>query len=210
MASLIQAGVMPNPINTSIESHVNIKHAISLATIASIFLVAGCSESPSAKDVYVVTEKDAREALNEVIAGVEERGLDRFCERSATGVDSCASALEDARNRCLYPGPPPEIKRSARVPPNGGRMDGWVLEVEGRTRDGQRYISEFFVMSDNGKARPHVAIYWTGLGLYQSPLGPNNTLLPKSACANQKGSTTSSWAIATVLDRLKDYGRIAL
>lgn len=48
--------------------------------------------------------------------------------------------------------------------------------------DIQRYVSEFFVIIDEGRPKAQVAVYWSGLGLHESPLGPDNTVVPRSAC----------------------------
>ncbi|MEL3947150.1 MULTISPECIES: hypothetical protein [Streptomyces] len=61
---------------------------------------------------------------------------------------------------------------------------GRVLEIEGRTAGGQRYVSEFFVTAPQGTPQASVAVYWSGAGLGDSPLGEANEVLPQSECGN--------------------------
>ncbi|GIH70958.1 hypothetical protein Mth01_32110 [Sphaerimonospora thailandensis] len=144
--------------------------------------VAGCSPSRKATPPPAVTEESAKKVLAEVIAGVAQKGVAGFCKDFAIGIGACSSILDQALEDCLMPGPPPVIKRSAAVPAIENRQGGWVLGLEGHTLDGQRYVSEFFVAMDKDRPRAHVGVYWTGLGLGDSPLGPDYTVVPQRAC----------------------------
>lgn len=159
---------------------------LGLACIAMVS--CGAVSEPVRVDQYSPTEESARKILDEAVKRVRDKGVLRFCEGFTVGLGSCNFEIDHARRFCLNPGSPPSILRSSKVSAAKGRSQGWVLEVEGRTQDGQRYVSEFFVMSQNGKSRAHVGVYWTGLGLAQSPLGPRNTVVPKSACSSRSQS----------------------
>ncbi|WP_440104363.1 hypothetical protein [Streptosporangium sp. H16] len=157
--------------------------------IILIFLLVVCisstgcaADNQTQPPQHSVTEESARGALAEAVEDVAKNGIGEFCEKFAVGINSCSSMVSQAEKDCILPDADPSITRSAAVPAKNGRVGGWVLEVEGRTRDGQRYVSEFFVISDKGKTRAQVAVYWTGLGLDNSPLGPNNTVIPRAAC----------------------------
>ncbi|GAA3091754.1 hypothetical protein GCM10017600_49190 [Streptosporangium carneum] len=99
------------------------------------------------------------------------------------GAGTCATLLNDALKWCLLPGDKPQVARAARIPRKGPSEGGWLLELRGRTMDGQQYVSELFVVRA-GNEQPQAAfgVYWTGLGFEGSPFGPDNTRIPQNAC----------------------------
>lgn len=100
--------------------------------------------------------------------------------------------LDDALKWCLLPGDKPKIKRVAHIPKKGLSEGGWLLELHGRTLDGQQYVSEFFVVRpENEPPQAAFGVYWTGLGLEESPFGPNNTKIPQNACPGRSGSSSN-------------------
>lgn len=106
-----------------------------------------------------------------------------FCKRFAYQVEACEGVWKEADDFCLKPGAKPRVIRSAPVRSTKESAGGRVLELEGLTAGGQRYVSEFFVTVADGNPRASVGVYWTGLGLAESPLGDGNTVLPTSECA---------------------------
>ncbi|WP_449063360.1 hypothetical protein [Planomonospora algeriensis] len=154
------------------------------ALVALVGAVAvGCSTNNDRTPVhYTVTEEVAKSHLNEIAAYVSSNGVARLCEHFGAPVDECSKWLDEARDDCLYPGPPPVVARSAEIPSTKGRSQGWVLAIQGKTEDGQRYASEIAVTMENGRPVANVPVYWLGVGLEDSPFGPGNTVIPKPNC----------------------------
>jgi hypothetical protein len=163
-----------------------------IVAMVVIVLMTGCAAMP---DETRAPEADftldmAKSALERITGGVAEHGVGDFCSRHVRSTGTCALLIKDALAGCLLPGDKPHITRVAHIPPKDRSEGGWLLEVRGRTQDGQRYVSEFFVVRpENTPPQAAFGIYWTGLGLEGSPFGPDNTRIPQNACP---GKTRSS------------------
>lgn len=155
----------------------------SLLTVPIILLACACGPdtTPSARNAKPVTEAQAIQVLTEVSARSHLNPKD-FCQELAYQVESCNEVRKQAAAFCLKPGPAPRVLRSAAVPATKNSDGGRVLEIEGHTADGQKYVSEFFVTAPEGKPIASIGVYWSGAGLAESPLGEKRNLLPKSAC----------------------------
>ncbi|MFG1947513.1 hypothetical protein [Nonomuraea sp. NPDC048826] len=154
------------------------------SVIALVVLLGGCTggrELPPPKSPPAIDDAGARGALDEVVKDISANGVVDFCGRLARDAAQCEDTLGDALRACLLPGDAPRVLRSAPFK-RAGSEEGWVLEVAGRTMDGQAYTSEFFVVHDQDRVRPAVGVFWTGLGLVDSPFGPHNTKVPQRAC----------------------------
>jgi hypothetical protein len=132
-----------------------------------------------------ITAEQAVKVLDEVVSKASSLNAKDFCNEYAYQIAACAGAWKEADDFCLRPGGKPRVLRSAAVRGTKVSAGGRVLEIEGRTAGGQRYVSEFFVTAADGKPRASVGVYWTGLGLAESPLGDDNTVLPKTECVSQ-------------------------
>ncbi len=109
----------------------------------------------------------------------------RFCDELAYQKDACAYTRKQADDFCLKPGTAPRVLRSAVVRNTEDSAGGRVLEIEGKTAGGQRYVSEFFVTAPDGTPQASTAVYWSGAGLGDSPLGEDNKVLPQSECGDR-------------------------
>lgn len=150
-----------------------------------ISCAAGCTTASHEADSPVAdfTQDMAKSMFEKVVTGVAENGVADFCSRHVRSTGTCTSLLNDALRRCLLPGDRPQVKRVAHIPPQSKSEGGWMLEVHGRTMDGQQYVSEFFaVRPENESPQAAYGIYWTGLDIEGSPFGPNNTKVPQNAC----------------------------
>ncbi|MBE3010064.1 hypothetical protein IL992_12800 [Microbispora sp. NEAU-D428] len=156
-----------------------------IAAAALVSCAAGCTAAPGEAEPPPVefTQDMAESTLAKIVSGVAENGVAGFCSRHVRGTETCATLLDGALRSCLLPGGKPEVKRAARIPPKDRSEGGWLLELHGRTMDGQPYVSEFFAVRPGNEA-PLAAfgVYWTGLGLDGSPFGPDNTKVPQNAC----------------------------
>lgn len=65
---------------------------------------------------------------------------------------------------------------------------GRVIEVEGLTRGGQRYVSQVFVTATSGQPQSSIGVYWAGVGLDGSPLSEKNKV-PQSECPTRKSTS---------------------
>ncbi|MGJ6967432.1 hypothetical protein ACSDR0_36490 [Streptosporangium sp. G11] len=156
-----------------------IKAVVAVAVLA---LGAGCSGNTSGGSLIPLNDESARAAFNKLVTGVSEKGMTDFCERSVRDQDQCKQTLEDSFAYCLLPKDKPRILRSAALKRSGNTEDGWVLEVAGLTMDGQQYVSEILMISFQGRVHASIGVYWTGLGVINSPFGPKNTKIPQNAC----------------------------
>ncbi|WP_189712474.1 hypothetical protein [Streptomyces phaeofaciens] len=130
-----------------------------------------------------VTAEQALQVFDDVASHAARSNGNEFCKRFAYQVEACEGVWKEADDFCLKPGAKPRVIRSAPVRSTKESAGGRVLELEGLTAGGQRYVSEFFVTVADGNPRASVGVYWTGLGLAESPLGDGNTVLPTSECA---------------------------
>jgi hypothetical protein len=138
---------------------------------------------PGAHRSVALTEKTAESVLAEVVAGVGKNGVTDFCATFARSKETCEMMLDDALRRCLLPGGKLTVRRSLRLPASEGHEEAWKLVVEGRTLDGQKYVSDFPVILARGVPKAEVAIYWTGLGFGNDMDHPSNhTVIPQDAC----------------------------
>ncbi|WP_125517055.1 hypothetical protein [Streptomyces sp. WAC 01529] len=120
--------------------------------------------------------------LDHVVSRAPYLSAGQFCKELAFQTKACAYVRQQADDFCLKPGPKPRVLRSKAVRASKDSASGRVLEVEGKTAGGQRYVSEFFVTATDGKPRASIAVYWAGNGLANSPLGEDNKVLPQSEC----------------------------
>src|SRR5437868_5377763 len=148
-----------------------------------VLLLFGCSPAGQPATPVEFTQDMAEATLTKIVAGVGESGVTDFCSRHVQGTETCDILLKSALDWCLLPGDKPRVSRAAQIPAKNGSQGGWLLEIKGRTQDGQDYVSEFFAVQPQGRAvQAAFGIYWTGLGLEESPFGPGNTRIPQNAC----------------------------
>lgn len=131
-----------------------------------------------------VSEKQANAVLDHVVSRAPHLSAGEFCKELAYQKKACAYVREQADDFCLEPGPKPHVLRSKSVRSTKDSDGGHVLEIEGKTKGGQRYVSEFFVTAPDGKPRASTAVYWSGAGLGDSPFGEDNKVLPQSECGS--------------------------
>ncbi|MEW2530677.1 hypothetical protein [Streptomyces sp. NPDC047071] len=135
-----------------------------------------------------MSEKQAKHVLDRVVARAPKLTAAQFCKELAYQEKACAYTRKQADAFCLKPGAKPRVLRSVVVRNTEESAGGRVLEIEGRTAGGQRYVSEFFVTAPGGTPRASVAVYWSGAGLADSPLGKDNKVLPQSECGHRARS----------------------
>jgi hypothetical protein len=151
--------------------------------VAAALLTVGCTAGQKSNPPgSEFTRSSAESTLEKMLTGVANNGVKDFCSRDVRSVGTCTLLLDDALKSCLIPGDKPKVLRAAYIPEKEPSEGGWLLEVGGKTMGGQEYISEFFVVREDGEPRAASGIYWTGLGLDESPFGPNNTKVPQNAC----------------------------
>nr|WP_189183326.1 hypothetical protein [Microbispora rosea] len=149
-----------------------------------MFSVGCTTTSHEAKAPLPTFTKDMAEStLGKIVSGVAENGIANFCTRHVRSAGTCEMLLNDALKWCLLPGDKPKVMRGVLIPQKGPSEGGWLLEIRGTTMDGQQYVSEFFVIQlPDGKPQAASGVYWTGLGLEESPFGHKNTKVPQNAC----------------------------
>ncbi|MFB7482970.1 hypothetical protein OG582_38795 (plasmid) [Streptomyces anulatus] len=147
-----------------------------------LLLASACSsETDEAAVPKPVSEKQAIDVLR-AVSDRSDLNPEKFCKEVAYQVESCKEVRKQATDSCLQPGSQPRVLRSARIEATDETDGGRVLEVEGRTAGGQKYVSEFFVTAPDGAPQASVGVYWTGAGLADSPFGDENKILPKPEC----------------------------
>lgn len=162
---------------------------IPLCLLASLTItLSACSPKTAPRPTpRELSRQQAEAALTRVVDNVDRRGFAAVCSDHVRSQEQCESLLDDALNSCLLPHDAPVVERAARVPATKSSDGGWVLEVHGRTQDGQPYVSEVQVIQGRaGQAQVELGVYWTGLGLEGSPLGPGNTVIPQDACPGKR------------------------
>ncbi|WP_182881579.1 hypothetical protein [Microbispora sp. H10949] len=162
-------------------------------TVVAALLMAGCAsepEQPKPPPAVVFTPEMAESVLQEVVAGVGKSGVAGFCSKFARSVGTCEALLKNALGQCLLPGDRPTVKRSVHLPATGTYEETWQLVVEGRTLDGQKYVSDFPIVLSAGAPKAVIGIYWTGQGYGRNMDDPPKyTVSPQNACprpSNQK------------------------
>ncbi|WP_330309893.1 MULTISPECIES: hypothetical protein [unclassified Streptomyces] len=122
--------------------------------------------------------------MDRLMAAAPGESAHAFCA-NAYQTKTCEDTWKQAAEFCLKPGAAPHIIDSAVVE-NTDTMDGGrVLKVEGKTASGQRYVSQVFVTAATGTPQASVGVYWSGLGLGDSPFGENKTVVPQSECGRK-------------------------
>lgn len=158
---------------------------IAVTVVAALMVTSCTSESNQPKPPPAVkfTQGMAESVLAEVVAGVSENGVADFCSKFARSKETCAILLKDALGRCLLPGDKPTVKHAVRLPATGKSEETWQLVVQGKTLDGQKYISDFPVVVSAGVPKAALGIYWTGQGHGRDMDNPpKNTVIPQNAC----------------------------
>jgi hypothetical protein len=173
---------------------VTVRTGHKLATIAAIAtFTVGCGGSAgtdnyardgSSPSAPAVSEKEAVAVLDQLTAAAPGKSSTSFCRKFAYQVEACERMWEEAAADCLKPGTKPYVRRSAAVRDTPHSDGGRVLEVEGRTAAGQRYVSEVFVTAPDGTPKASVGVYWSGSGLANSPFNGGHKVLPKPECDN--------------------------
>ncbi|MEV0502167.1 hypothetical protein AB0I84_31870 [Streptomyces spectabilis] len=156
-----------------------------LLCVPLLLAVSSCSgesDAPAGQPPAAVSEKQAQQVLDRVVARAPKLTAAQFCKELAYQAKACAYTRKQADTFCLKPGPKPRVLRSAVVRNTEESVGGRVLEIEGKTAGGQRYVSEFFVTAPEGTPQASTAVYWSGAGLGDSPLGEENKVLPQSEC----------------------------
>ncbi|MFJ1975302.1 hypothetical protein ACIO93_42540 [Streptomyces sp. NPDC087903] len=133
-----------------------------------------------------MSDKQALAVLDQLAAAAPGESGASYCKKLAYQVESCEHIWKEAAADCLKPASQPRVRRSAAVRNTRDSDGGRVLEVEGKTAAGQRYVSEVFVTAPDGTPKASVGVYWSGSGLANSPLGETNKVVPKSECSGAK------------------------
>ncbi|MFJ2774261.1 hypothetical protein [Streptomyces sp. NPDC087300] len=161
---------------------------ITLLAAPLLLAATACTSSSDAADreapQKTVSEKQATAVLDHVVSRAPRLSADQFCKELAYQKKACAYVRKQADDFCLEPGPKPHVLRSRAVRATKDSDGGRVLEIEGKTKGGQRYVSEFFVTAPEGKPLASTAVYWSGAGLGDSPFGEDNKVLPQSECGS--------------------------
>ncbi|MEU5583082.1 hypothetical protein ABZ791_36415 [Streptomyces huasconensis] len=158
---------------------------IMLLATPLLLAASACANSSDIADPAprrTVSEKQAIAVLNHVASRAPHLSAAQFCQELAYQKKACAYVRNQADDFCLKPGPKPRVLRSRGIRATKESDGGRVLEIEGKTAGGQRYVSEFFVVLPDGKPRASTAVYWSGAGLGDSPFGEKNKVLPQSEC----------------------------
>lgn len=161
-----------------------------LAAALTAALTAGCGSSTTTGETDAappVSEGQAIEVLRQLTAAAPSKSGHTFCKELSYQVESCETIWKEAESDCLKPAGEPRVVRSAAVKNTHDSAGGRVLEVEGKTASGQRYVSEVFVTAADGSPKASVGVYWSGNGLGNSPLGENNKVIPKTECKGAAG-----------------------
>jgi hypothetical protein len=155
-------------------------------TVAAALMVASCTselKQPKSTPAVTFTQDMAESVLAEVVAGVSENGVVGFCSKFARSKETCAMLLNDALQRCLLPGDKPTVKHAVRLPATGESEETWQLVVQGKTLDGQKYVSDFPVVLSAGTPKAALGIYWTGQGYGRDMDNPQKyPVIPQNAC----------------------------
>lgn len=154
-----------------------------ILVIVTVMTLTGCeSESPAPPVPF--TRDMAETVLTDVVTGVSKDGLAGFCTKFARGEAPCAEEFQDGLRRCLLPGDRPTIVRARHLPATDSEQESWQLSLQGKTLDGQKYISDFLVSrSPGGRPEAEIGVYWTGLGQGRDMDEPSSkTIVPQSAC----------------------------
>ncbi len=158
----------------------------SVVTVLVVLAVAGCTaapEQPKPPPVVAFTQEMAEAVLAEVVAGVGKNGIADFCAEFARSEETCATLLEGALRECLLPGDKPTVRQAVHESATREYEETWRLVVQGRTLDGQQYVSDFPVVLSAGEPKAALGIYWTGQGSGRDMNDPSNhTVNPKNAC----------------------------
>ncbi|MEU8171448.1 hypothetical protein AB0C14_01090 [Microbispora hainanensis] len=156
------------------------------ATAVAALMTAGCSFEPEQSKpppAVAFTPEMAESVLAKVVAGVSRNGVADFCVTFARSTATCETLLRDALRECLLPGDKPVVKRSIHLPATDEYEETWQLVVQGRTLDGQKYVSDFPIVLSAGKPRAVLGIYWTGQGYGRNMDDPPAyTVPPQNAC----------------------------
>ncbi|WP_199546970.1 hypothetical protein [Streptomyces sp. N35] len=171
--------------------------ALVLITLLTASACTNGSGAVAAEPVDV-THEQAVDVLHRIVARAPAGGAEEFCEVTLQR-QSCEDAWAGSvAERCLKPGDMPRVIRSAAVPEKETKTGTWdggrVLLIEGRTAGGGRYVSEFFVTGSEGRPTASLGVYWSGIGLGNSPLGEGVTVLPEPECAQDAGHTGNNAA----------------
>ncbi|MBC9715344.1 hypothetical protein H9Y04_22605 [Streptomyces sp. TRM66268-LWL] len=157
------------------------------ATVLALAVLSACEDGAEGRQRDGGPAKVSKEQAVEVLQRVARRApagsAREFC-KSVLQRQACEDAWEESvRQRCLKPGGMPRVLRGAAVPDTRTSDGGQVLLVEGRTAGGGRYVSEFFVTAPEGRPVASLGVFWSGLGLGNSPLGEGVQVLPGAECA---------------------------
>ncbi|MCQ4207593.1 hypothetical protein [Streptomyces longispororuber] len=135
-----------------------------------------------------MSEKQAVKVLRQLSSAAPGKNGASYCKKFSYQVEACEQVWKAAAADCLKPAGEPHVRRSAAVRNTRDTDGGRVLEVEGKTADGQRYVSEVFVTAPDGTPKASIGVFWSGNGLGNSPLGESSKVVPKSECAGKKDS----------------------
>jgi len=100
-------------------------------------------------------------------------------------VAALATGCGGSSGTTAHAGVAPHVIDSAVVENTDTTDGGRVLKVVGQTASGQRYVSKVFVTAATGTPKASVGVYWSGLGLGDSPFGENKTVVPQSECGRK-------------------------
>ncbi len=169
------------------------KRGLALAVVSVASLTTACSTATQNNEAEptaapAVSEQQAIAVLKEVTAAPTGGDGSEFCKKYAYQVGACKAVWKDAAANCLKPADPPHVLRTAAVRNSQTSAGGRVIEVEGHTRGGQRYVSQVFVTAPSGRPQSSIGVYWAGVGLGSSPLTERNTV-PQNECPKKKSTT---------------------
>lgn len=169
------------------------KRGLALAVVTAASLITACSTGTQNHEADpagapAVSEKQAAAVLKQVAAAPTGGDGAEFCKKYAYQVGACQSVWKEAAANCLKPADPPHVLRTAPVRNSKTSAGGRVVEVEGHTRGGQRYVSQVFVTASSGRPQSSIGVYWAGVGLDSSPLTEKNTV-PQNECPKKKSTS---------------------
>lgn len=130
------------------------------AVLAVAALFGACGEDGPRP----VSEADAREVLDDAVA-LGLRGDDELCQM-ASAVKLCEGILR--RAAVDRPAEAPRVVGVRTIESKGDQVGGTVLELEGATRSGRPYRSDFLVVDTGDGPRPHQPVWWAGIAVAQS------------------------------------------
>jgi hypothetical protein len=178
-----------------------------LHALACGVLLAGCGDGDQsarteAPQSAVVSDADAREALDDAVTVVHSGDLGQLCDISANH-RMCTETLDELGRVSAPVESTPVITDSyaltpRRVPNGGGTAGGRVLEVCGLDGQGESYSTELLVILGSDAPVLVNAVYWSGHrfagddDVSSGPAGDGASASAEASMPNPEGSASPS------------------